>query len=365
MPTPPPSRQELKRQLLRQAVDDNLDTRSGALPGQGAARRGERHGSGRRHAAHSAGGRRWAFLLPFAITALVSVAIGGWVLSEGSPFGRQAPSQAEIGVVLPPMATTADSKAGDGTLPEGAVDDRLFQVPTPIDTDVFPLAVDRIVVDPGHGGEDTGTHGSGLSEKDLTLDIALRLRDALTRDGFEVFLTREDDRPVSLRERAHFANELRADLFVSIHINWIAERSVRGLETYFLGSTDDPFLEELTRRENRDSGYSLSDMKRLLESIYTGARQDESRSLAAEVQQALYESLLRQNPTLKNRGVKTAPFVVLVATEMPAILAEVSCLSNEQEAELLARPLYRGHIAEAMSRGIRRYANEVNQSGST
>ena len=118
----------------------------------------------------------------------------------------------------------------------------------------------------------------------------------------------------------------------------------------------------MARRENQDSGYSLADMRDLLESIYTGVRQDESRQLATGIQRSLYSSLLRQNPELKNRGVKTAPFVVLVATEMPAILAEVSCLSNQDEAQLLSRPLYREHIAEALYRGIRKYADEVNQS---
>ncbi|MEO1370081.1 MAG: N-acetylmuramoyl-L-alanine amidase, partial [Acidobacteriota bacterium] len=224
------------------------------------------------------------------------------------------------------------------------------------------LGAAHVVLDPGHGGADTGTTGGGLSEKDMTLDIALRLRGELEEQGFEVFMTREDDSEISLRQRALQANSLRADLFVSIHINWIAQRSVSGLETYFLGGTDDPMLEALARKENRQSGYSLADMKGLLESIYTDVRQDESRQFASHVQRSLYRSLLRQNPQLRDRGVKTAPFVVLVATEMPAILAEVSCLSNEEEAKLLARPLYRQHIAEALSRGIRGYADEVHQS---
>ncbi|MEM6796103.1 MAG: N-acetylmuramoyl-L-alanine amidase, partial [Acidobacteriota bacterium] len=253
--------------------------------------------------------------------------------------------------------------AGPAPAREPVVVTPVFEAPRPIDFDVFPLAVRRILLDPGHGGQDTGTTGGGLVEKVMTLDIALRLRDLLVEQGFEVHLTREEDHAVSLRERAQQANSLRADLFVSIHINWIAERSVRGLETYFLGPTDDPELTELTRRENlSSSGYSLADMKTLLEGLYTGVRQNESRQLAEQVQRSLYRSLLRQNPTLKDRGVKTAPFMVLVATEMPAILAEVSCLSNEQEAKLLARPLYRQHIAEALSRGIRSYADETNQS---
>ncbi len=288
------------------------------------------------------------WLAPLAIVALILPMV------RSELADHDATSQAEIGIVLPELP--AESASGSG--PQPAV----FAAPEPFDPSAIPLAVRRIVVDPGHGGPDDGTTGFGLDEKSMTLDIAHRLQDRLEADGFEVYLTREDDRTVSLRERAQTANDLRADLFISIHINWIAERSVRGLETYFLGATDDPELNELARRENRDSGYSLADMKSLLESIYTGVRQDESRQLATRIQRSLYSSLLRQNPDLKNRGVKTAPFVVLVATEMPAILAEVSCLSNQQEAQLLSRPLYREHIAEALSRGIRAYADEVNQS---
>lgn len=137
---------------------------------------------------------------------------------------------------------------------------------------------------------------------------------------------------------------------------------MRGVETYYLGPTDDPELTELARRENRQSGYSLTEMRPLLESIYTDVLQNQSRSFAQRIQRSLLSSLRRVNPDLRSRGIKTAPFVVLVSTEMPAILAEVSCLSNAEEAELLARPLYREHIAEALANGAERYADDVNQT---
>lgn len=333
--TPPKAPSGLKKQLLRGAVDDNLSTLSGTLKSPAQGRSAPRTVPW------------WIWLFPLAIGAAALPFLAHLLRTDEA-------SHLELGVVLPEPAP--EPVAG------GEAEPIFFEAPRPLDVDAIPLAVRRIVVDPGHGGEDLGTTGYGLDEKSMTLDIARRLQDKLLADGFEVHLTRETDAAVSLRERARLANDLRADLFVSIHINWIAERSVRGLETYFLGATDDPELNALARRENQDSGYSLADMKSLLESIYTGVRQDESRQLATRIQRSLYSSLLRHNPDLKNRGVKTAPFVVLVATDMPAILAEVSCLSNSGEAEMLSRPRYRQHIADALSRGIRAYADEVNQA---
>lgn len=337
----PPSPARLRRQILSQAVADNVSEKSG-----------ERRRAAAPQAATPAKPRRDHRIL-WLIPVLALVA--AYPLLRGGGDGPATSEPAGLGAgPAPPGAVPAVGQPVIAT--------SLFDAPQPIDFDVIPLAVERIVVDPGHGGADSGTTGGGLAEKDMTLDIGLRLRDLLEEQGFEVFMTREDDAKISLRQRALQANTLRADLFVSIHINWIAQRSVSGLETYFLGGTDDPLLEALARKENRQSGYSLADMRELLEGIYTDVRQDESRQFAGHVQRSLYRSMLRQNPQLRDRGVKTAPFVVLVATEMPAILAEVSCLSNEQEAKLLARPLYRQHIAEALARGIRGYADEVHQS---
>ena len=324
---------DLKRQLLRQAVAENLSTRRGEPPPWRPDAPMRRRRS------------RW----PLSLLALVPL-----TLVAAVQVLRQAP--------------TAQADPPPGGLAELAprpVDPRThlrFDAPQPIDSDVFPLEVRRIMLDPGHGGDDFGTTDHDLAEKDLTLDISRRLSGLLRADGYEVLLTRDDDRNLSLKERADHANGSHSDLFVSIHVNWMSYRSIRGVETYFLGTTDDPELKELARRENRESGYSLADMKMLLESIYTGVRRDASRQFAARVQRSLYSSLRRVNPQLKNRGVKTAPFVVLVSTEMPAILAEVSCLSNREEARLLSRPLYRDHIAEALFRGIRGYADDVHQT---
>jgi N-acetylmuramoyl-L-alanine amidase len=178
------------------------------------------------------------------------------------------------------------------------------------------------------------------------------------QDAFTVVMTREGDRDVSLERRGALANQAGADIFVSIHLNWIENRA-RGVETYYLGPTDDPYLTRLAASENRDSGYSMADMRHLLDRIYAGVRQEKSHKLAETVQGALFESLNKVSPEVENRGVKAAPFIVLLTTEMPAILAEVSSLSNDKEAQLLTKPLYRQYIAEALAQGIRAYARAV------
>ena len=226
---------------------------------------------------------------------------------------------------------------------------------------VLPLPIKRIVLDPGHGGAQAGARAeSGASEKEITLDLALRLRRLLQDGSFEVLLTREADVTMSLEQRVAFANARRADVFVSIHVNWIWRRGVRPVETYHVGPTDDPDVLKLAGAENRESGYSLGAYRRLLEKIYIDERRDESRALARTINAELYRALSAVNPWLENRGVKMAPFAVLVGTEMPAILVEVSCLSNEKEAELLTTDDYRAQIAAALMRGIRSYSRDLD-----
>lgn len=232
--------------------------------------------------------------------------------------------------------------------------------PRPIDRATIPLAIKRIVIDPGHGGEPGATSASGVAEKEITLDVGLRLRRLLADGPYEVLLTRQTDRPISLDKRVAFANENKADLFVSIHVNWLEPRNIRALETYYVGPTDDPATLRLASMENKDSGYSLSDYKKILEKIYVDARHDESRTLAKTIQTNLYRALKPANPVLENRGVKSAPFVVLIGTQMPAILVEISCLSNDDEVKLLTKDDYRESIALALVEGIRGYAKSLN-----
>ena len=340
---------DLKKAILRQTVAENL----ALLEGTRLAR--ERQAKAQR--------RRWSY----ALLLIVPVALAGSLFFLFWP-------NALAGSLVRPVALAGSDATAKATpvaaaeLPEtqrersAGTPPLLVEAPARIDPTIFPLQVRRIVLDPGHGGGDLGTTNGELLEKNLTLDIAQRLRTLLEEAAFEVTMTREDDRTLVLKERGDYANTWNADLFVSIHINWIAERHIRGVETYFLGPAKDPELAALARRENQHSGYSLADQNSLIRSVLLNAQHDRSQTFAASVQRALFRSLRGYRPGLRNRGVKTAPFVVLVATEMPAILAEVSCLSNPEEAELLGRPLYRDHIAEALFSGIRGYARDVDQS---
>ena len=267
-------------------------------------------------------------------------------LSLPAKVGSPVAARAEASV--PPRSPAAPSEA-----PQSA--------PQRLARAVLPLPIKRIVLDPGHGGAQAGTLAeSGASEKEITLDLALRLRRLLQDASFEVLLTRETDVTMSLEQRVAFANARRADVFVSIHVNWISRRDVRPVETYHVGPTDDPAVLKLAGAENRESGYSLGAYRRLLEKIYIDERRDESRAFAGAINAELYRALSAVNPGLGNRGVKMAPFAVLVGTEMPAILVEVSCLSNENEAELLTTDDYRARIAAALLRGIRSYSRDLD-----
>lgn len=262
-------------------------------------------------------------------------------------------------------ALSTDRAERAGIAPRAALSGpTTLPAPRAISPAAFPLAVRKIVVDPGHGGTDPGAPASGgLWEKDITLDVAQRLRMLLGEAGFDVVMTRERDETVSLRERAQLANFQRGDLFVSIHFNSLPTRSYRGIETYHLGPTADPQVERLAGAENRASGYSLADFRRLLEGVYVHVRQTESKQLAEAVHQGLVETLVKGNPAIRDSGVKPAPFLVLVATEMPGILAEVSYLSNDEDARLLKDPAYRQEIARALFQGIRAYADARSRPG--
>jgi len=226
-----------------------------------------------------------------------------------------------------------------------------LDTPERMTSSAFPLSVRRVVLDAGHGGSDPGATTAQMMEKEITLDIGQRLRTLLEQNGFDVVVTRDTDRTIALRDRALLANDSKSDIFLSIHVNALEKYTdSRGIETYYLGATSDPSLTALAARENRVSGYSVSDMRKLLESVYADARRDESHELATAVQKKLFTSLRSDDAGLENWGVKRAPFIVLVATDMPAILAEVGCMSNDREATMLGKAEYRQQIALALFR---------------
>lgn len=321
------SDRRFKRGLIEAAVRDNethgpTPLRSRDEPDAGPVRRSRRVSP-------------WSLLLlPIAAAAALAYL----------ELNRPAPD-------LPPTAEV------DGPVQPPEI--RFTGPPEAVDVSVFPLPVERIVLDPGHGGSSPGTAAGGLTEKALALDIAYRLRNLLD-DRYRVAMTREADMNVALDHRTLIANRAGADVFVSIHVNWLPANRACGVETYYLGPTDDPELSALAERENSEAqGYSLGDLRRLLDGVYAQARQDDSRALATAIQAALFGRLGAENPELRNRGVKSAPFVVLIGAEMPAVLAEVSCLSDAKEVERLRNESYLQSIAEALDAGIRDYAESL------
>lgn len=312
--------------MLREAVAENLATIEGLLP---------------RPRAHTSRGS-W---LGWALLAAVGLSLVVTLKPTSAGRGRSQP----------------DGTAGSGStsLPDGEAARETppaLDAPRAIDPALFRLAVKRVVIDPGHGGSDPGAMMRGMREKEITLDIARRFAALLRADGFEAVLTREGDDTLTLHQRVQAANAAKADVFISIHVNSIPTPDRRGVETYVLGPTSDPHVERLAGAENSGSGYSLSDFRRLLEGVYVDVRHDESRRFAQAVQGNMFATLRRVNPELEDRSVKQAPFVVLVGTEMPGVLTEVSCISNDEDARLLRQGEYREEIAEALARGVRAYA---------
>ena len=224
------------------------------------------------------------------------------------------------------------------------------------------LKIGRITIDPGHGGRDTGTIGpSGLLEKDLVLDVAQRLGPLIVeRLGSEVVYTRQDDSFVPLETRTAIANEKRSDLFISIHANSSRSRSARGIETYYLNFTTDAEALEVAARENAVSQESIYQLQDLVQKIALQEKMGESKEFAARIQSALWKNIGNGTRRMKNRGVKKAPFVVLIGANMPSVLAEVSFLSNPQDEKLLRTDEHRQKIAEALYAGIEEYVDSLS-----
>jgi len=219
------------------------------------------------------------------------------------------------------------------------------------------LKIGRIVIDAGHGGHDSGTIGvDGIEEKDVVLDVALRLGKLLhDRLGAEIIYTRSDDTFVPLETRTAIANKAQADLFLSIHANSSPDESARGVETYYLNFTSDPTALDVAARENAVSDQSIHQLSDLVKKIALKDKIAESREFAGDVEGSLYAGLQKGNAGLKDRGVKKAPFVVLIGANMPSILAEISFVTNPRDAAELQQPEYRERVAESLYKGIARY----------
>jgi N-acetylmuramoyl-L-alanine amidase len=230
-------------------------------------------------------------------------------------------------------------------------------------TRALGLKIGRIVIDAGHGGHDTGTIGpTGLMEKDLCLDVALRLGKIIQQrlPGADVIYTRSDDTFIPLEERTHIANEAKADLFISIHANSSHDHQARGIETYYLNLKGSPDAMEVASRENATANESIHDLDDIVKKIARSEKIDESREFASDIQDSLAKRIQKQYKPVKDRGVRKAPFVVLIGADMPSILTEISFLSNPADEQLLKKPEHRQRVAEGLYQGVADYLQSLN-----
>ncbi len=230
-------------------------------------------------------------------------------------------------------------------------------------TRALGLKIGRIVIDAGHGGHDTGTIGpTGLMEKDLCLDVALRLGKIIQQrlPSAEVVFTRDDDTFIPLERRTEIANEAKADLFISVHANSSQDHQARGIETYYLNFTGSSDAMEVASRENALSENGVHDLQDIVKKIASNEKIEESRDLATMIQDSLSKRMENLNRGERNRGVRKAPFVVLIGADMPSVLAEISFLSNPSDEQWLKKPDNRQRIADGLYHGIESYLQSTN-----
>ena len=230
-------------------------------------------------------------------------------------------------------------------------------------TRALGLKIGRIVIDAGHGGHDTGTIGpTGLMEKDLCLDVALRLGKIIEQrlPGADVVYTRSDDTFVPLEERTNIANQAKADLFLSIHANSSRDHAARGIETYYLNLKGSAEAMEVAARENATAQEGVHDLQDLVKQIARTEKIDESKELAEDIQDSLSKRVQKTGKPIKNRGVRKAPFVVLIGADMPSILTEISFLSNPADEQMLKKPEQRQKVAEGLYQGVASYLQSMN-----
>lgn len=225
------------------------------------------------------------------------------------------------------------------------------------------LKLGKVVIDPGHGGHDHGTTGpTGLMEKDLVLEVALKLGAMIEEKlGSEVVYTRTTDIFIPLEERTAIANQQKADLFISIHANSSPYKKASGAEVYYLNFTTSKDALEVAARENAGHGKSIFELRDLIQKIALKDKVDESREFAARLQTSLHSAWIKLNSSARNRGVKKAPFIVLIGASMPSVLAEVGFVSNPKDELTLQKPEGRQKIAEALFRGVQQYASTLSE----
>src|SRR6202789_4404047 len=314
-----------------------------------------------------------------ATTGSSSFDVAALSAQPGKVEATSQPTSKPISAVVKEQGSVASGVGSDAPMP--AATKRLRRSKAAKDADALParaavptadgetslvralgVKIGRIVIDAGHGGHDSGTLGvDGIEEKDVVLDVALRLGKLLhDRLGAEIIYTRSDDTFVPLETRTAIANKAQADLFLSIHANSSSDESARGVETYYLNFTTSPDALETAARENAVSDQSIHQLSDLVKKIALKDKIAESREFASDVETSLYGGLQKGNVGLKDRGVKKAPFVVLIGANMPSILAEISFVTNEKDAKQLQQPEYRERVAESLYKGVAKYAGGLS-----
>ena len=251
-------------------------------------------------------------------------------------------------------AAAARRKAAQGT-----EESKAFLVATRNMASQFGLSVRTVVIDAGHGGKDPGTHHNGILEREVALDLALRLGKALKAEGFAINYTRTRDTWISLNDRVELANRQKGDLFISLHINASTNPKKCGLETYYLDISSSTGAASLASFENMLSNRKLGDLENMITDLMRGARKDESVRLARDVQQSSLRALRAKGFALENGGSRGAPFVVLMGTNMPAVLVEAGYCTNPQEAKRLASPAFRNALVQGIAEGVSAYAERL------
>jgi N-acetylmuramoyl-L-alanine amidase len=332
--------QRMKREIFRGVLEDNL-----VLLGRTSARAYVRKRLPRAVKAAL-----------FAGTLLVAMFFTSTSYSPVSFTGQQTEARFVAASTAPAAPPPAPSRPAPRPAP--TLDPADFRVARGLPLSrAFDLGVKTILIDPGHGGEDTGAIGrGGTREKEVALDIARRLRRRLQAHGpAEVLMTRDADLTLPLSERVAIAHADHADLFVSIHLNFVPNKPINIIETFYFGPATDAAAIEQARRENSGKGPGMSELREVIERMETQMRREESPKLAAAIQGSLFRNSRREDAGVLDYGTKRGPFVVLNQAEVPAVLAEVSCLSNAEEEARLANPDHRENIASYLESGILDY----------
>jgi len=362
-----------RRQILKSVYEDNLLH----------VIRGER----RRDIARQGENTRKNHLLPAMLMVLTGIAVvyatnpisrvDGLALSQQALLEYVDTSTSSMAVesnLTFTLADTTDFQDWDWSAqplafpevePFGTNDVQLLHTPNFSLASLFGLGVKTIVIDPGHGGKDSGAVGGlGTYEKDLALKLALLLKQRLEqRGGYRILLTRATDKSMSLQKRVKFANGNHADLFISIHLNAFPKPNVNFVETYYFGASTDTEISRLAARENEHSDYQYAEFRRLIQRIGDTLKFQESKKLAAHVQHNLYKNIKQLNGSASDHGIKPGPFVVLLGLNAPSILIEVANLTNEREENRLNTVDYQDKVAGFLEYGIVSYLNSKETTG--